>query len=170
MPKDNTYFDEASKLLHDDDVFISYISNFVYKNMLNCHLDSGLSPAFPDTFNILYFFQSVIRALLMEHPEVTLTSKSFPYPCERINAVNWPDDSGVWSRDNSGTLIRYLDLVRGDSDTSGNKFDVDYSVKIILLLLNTPDFTNMLTKFDEKIKDYSFNNDIDNFENLDVWI
>jgi hypothetical protein len=148
MPKESGYFEESSELHHDPDLFISNITEILYRIMLACYLERGLTPLPRGDFNIFYFYQSVVRVLLIQHPEVTLTSKGFPYPCARINAVNWPDSSRIWSlQHNSATLISYLNLVSGDSEPSGDNFDLGYAVEILTRLLKNETYINMSIYF-----------------------
>src|SRR5665811_889626 len=111
MPKESDYFEEAYRLCYDSDSFISRTAETLYQHMRTRYTEIGLSPK--GGFNILYFFQSAIRVLLIEHPEIKLTTKLFPYQCNRINAVNYPDELQKWSVHQNAELVgKYLDLVR----------------------------------------------------------
>lgn len=128
MPWDSNYFEEASRLFQDSDPFVSRTAEILYQQMLAEYARSNASPQ--TGFNILYFFQSVIRWLLLERPDITLTSTAYPYPCEPICATNRPARLDRWNG-NAGMWKRYIELVNADSDPSGDHFDVDYALRII---------------------------------------
>ena len=76
MPKESDYFEEAYRLCCDSDQFISHTAETLYQHMRARYTESGLSPK--GGFNILYFFQSAIRVLLMEHPENHTDNQTLP--------------------------------------------------------------------------------------------
>jgi hypothetical protein len=129
MPRESNFFEEAMTLCQDSDPNVSRLAEAVYRAMLEENQHRNLSPQ--GSFNILYFVQTVVRAWLSERPNVTLKADTgFPQGCEPISGFNWP------TMETCGNPIanRFVKLVEADSDSTGDKFDVAYAVKIIELL------------------------------------
>ena len=131
MPKESGYFEETVQLHEDGDPFIHRTANLLHKHMRTKYLVGATVPL--AGFNIFYFMQSTIRAWLGVEPGLRLSSKSFPYPCERIKAVNWPDRTRSKTPWLSPPLIvRYLEIVSEDSDLAGDDFDVSYALETLI--------------------------------------
>ena len=127
MSKESNYFEEAYCLCNDSDWFVANTAKALYEQMHARHVRDGLSPN--AGFNILYFYQSVIRLLLLERNYLKLNSPRYPYSCEAIRGINYPDGFSKWN----GNLLlwrRYAELVSADSNPFGDDFDVDYAIKI----------------------------------------
>jgi len=145
MPKETNYFEEAYRLCQDADSLVSHTAKALYDQMLCQILNNKLLPL--GKFNILYFFQSTIRALLMEFPKVTLTSSIFPCPFEPINGWNWPDGLQMQTCDaheNCSLLLDYMEIVKEDSDPAGDEFDVSYASTIIIKAIDQNEQSNIL--------------------------
>jgi hypothetical protein len=135
MPKESGYFEETTQFYGDEDLFVSDTAERLYRQMRLQQRDSGTVPL--PGFNIFYFMQSTIRAWLRCDPMLHLSSKSFPYPCEPIKAVNWPDRAPDQASGVTSPLVaRYLELVAEDSDPAGDDFDVTYAVQTLMATLN----------------------------------
>ncbi len=91
MPRDTTYFQDTEQLFCDPDAVVSSTAELLYFEMRSRWQESGCTPTSSGSFNILYFFQSTIHALLRHNPRLTLTCTAFPYACQPIHAINWPD-------------------------------------------------------------------------------
>ena len=138
MAKESGYFEETGQLHFDEDLFVSKAAWLLHRQMANQYLESGTVPL--PGFNILYFMQSTIRAWQGCDPTLRLSSKSFPYPCEPIKAVNWPREWLDQPTPETPPLVaRYLELVGEDSDPAGDEFDVAYAVRTLMATLSVAD-------------------------------
>ncbi|GAA4441681.1 hypothetical protein [Bremerella cremea] len=129
MPRESNFFEEAMTLCQDSDPNVSRLAEAIYRAMLEENQHRNRSPQ--RSFNILYFVQTVVRAWLSERPGVGLKADTgFLQECESISGVNWP------RIETFGNPIanRFVNLVKADSDSKGDEFDVAYAVKIIELL------------------------------------
>jgi hypothetical protein len=140
MPKESNYFEEAYRLCQDDDRLVSRTCKSLYNTMLQSKLDNSLSPL--GNFNILYFFQSTIQALLKQFPGVTLAPSAFPCHADPISGCNWPDELQAQElsiQGESSLISNYIKIIASDSTPPGDKFDVNYACKIIVATFNKKD-------------------------------
>lgn len=130
MPQESNHFEEAARLCTDTNPFVSRVADVLYQHMLTEHLRNKTQPKFG--FNILYFFQTVIKSLLELHPDIELNTTEYPYECPPIKAVNWPPRIDIVNGDRS-VWNKFATFVRADSVSMGDEFDVSYAMKIISL-------------------------------------
>lgn len=129
MPRDSNFFEEAVTLCQDSDPTVSRFAEAIYRAMLEECQHHNLSPQGP--FNILYFIQTAVRSWLSERPTVVLKGETqFPLKTEPISGFNWPRMATC----NNPMVNRFVDLVKADSVSTGDGFDVTYAVKIVELL------------------------------------
>ena len=99
--------------------------------MLRRWQESVCTPTPSGSFNILYFFQSAIHTL-SDTIRLRLTLTGFPYPCEPVHAVNWPDPARDLAGCAYASLVdTYLQVVREQSKQEGDEFDVSYATDIL---------------------------------------
>ncbi len=149
MPRESDFFEEAVALCHDSDPNVSRLAEAIYRVMLEKYQQENLSPH--GGFNILYFFQTVIRTWLSERPDVTLKwGTGFPQKCEPISGARWP------RMDASTNVIvnRFVELVKADSDSKGDDFDVTYAVTIIELLFGSDGDLRCCTSEEMDVEDF----------------
>jgi hypothetical protein len=128
MPHESNYFEEAYRLCGDPDPFVAGMAKSLYQQMASRHATDGLSPK--GGFNILYFFQSAIRLMERSRPDMAIGATHYPYPCKPIHAVNYPAELN--NNDPHRELWKtYLQLVRADSKSLGDDFDVGYALAIL---------------------------------------
>jgi|SRR6185295_4843148 len=129
MPKESGYFEEAARLFDDGDTLVSQTARRLYNQMISRYRRDDLAPR--PGFNILYFFQSSVRALI-EVAEIAPSSIGYRYSGDPIRATNFPGDLGKWSDcGNDKLLKKYVEIVTDDSDPDGDDFDVSYAIEIL---------------------------------------
>ncbi|TWT61738.1 hypothetical protein [Rubinisphaera italica] len=130
MQNDSTFFEEAVKLCNDANPHVSRIAESLYQCMLTNNQEKNLSPI--GSFNILYFFQVVIRLWFSQHTTIELGQTNYPYPCESICGCIWPsNESG-----RNCMVEGFIEIVRSDSVPEGSDFDVTYATEIIALVFD----------------------------------
>jgi len=151
VPKESNYFEEACRICRDDEPIVSRTSEVLYNQMLNLRISKGIIPS--GNFNILYFFQSAIKALLREFPGVVLTTDVLSYQVEPINGWNWPDENQIQEleiQSNNSIFMHYHDVIAEDSSRDGEKFDVSYADRVIMCALRKTTESNLLGIWTEK--------------------
>jgi hypothetical protein len=127
MGKNNNYFGEAAKLFQASDPLVAETAETLYQHMLAEYTRNDLKPI--AGFNILYFFQSVIRLRFVGGIGTTVTSTEYLKTTPPIKGINVPGAL------HEQVLKDYVAIVKADSTPLGDDFDVGYALRIIAIAI-----------------------------------
>ena len=114
-------------------------------------------------FNILYFFQSVIRLLISEHTALAIRAKKIELqPC-KIMAGNIPSHLAKWKASyfvESKLAAKYLELVHSDSSPDGASFDLTYALEVQTSVIDGEFIDQAMRATDINLNDSDFDEDL----------
>lgn len=159
MPRESNFFEEAMTLCSNDNRFVSYVANAIYKTMLYENQYRKLSPK--DGFNIHYFFKTVISVWYSDSTlDVSRQNIQFSDDVQMINGINWP----CMETCSNPMVNRFIDQVKCDSNSNGDSFDVTYAVEILKSLIEKD--CRILDEFSEELNESQFDYWLTGFDKI----